>query len=235
MQWATKESEKQGLVADGQVKRRILGEKIVKGIRFPVMTRGEFASVVLDSKILTLDEVTDIVKSLNSVEGAQVGFSVSKRGAGSGFLRCFRFGSVEPGWNNSNCGIIFSVNRNILLHGVYLFGSKGNNYYVKITIKQLPYTTVACTNGTFSSLVHKSKNFWGFDVLLEPPVSLFQGNMYYINADISGPKSFGGRQGNIHVESSGVTFKFGNEESCLLDGTGVEHGQLPEIIFSLNE
>ena len=29
MQWATKESERQGLVADGQVKRRILGEKIV--------------------------------------------------------------------------------------------------------------------------------------------------------------------------------------------------------------
>ena len=69
MQWATKESEKRGLVADGQVKRRTLGEKIVKGIRFPVMTRGEFASVVLDSKILTLDEVSDIVKSLSSVKG----------------------------------------------------------------------------------------------------------------------------------------------------------------------
>ena len=47
MQWATKESEKQGLVADSQVKGRILGEKIVKGIRFPVMTQEEFASVAL--------------------------------------------------------------------------------------------------------------------------------------------------------------------------------------------
>ena len=67
MQWATKESEKQGLVADGPVKRRILGEKIVKGIRFPVMKHKEFASVVLDSKVLTLDEVSDIVKYLSSM------------------------------------------------------------------------------------------------------------------------------------------------------------------------
>ena len=35
--WAGKECEKQDLVAEGSVKRRILGERIVKGIRFPVM------------------------------------------------------------------------------------------------------------------------------------------------------------------------------------------------------
>ena len=197
MQWATKESEKQGLAADGHVKRKILGEKIVKGIRFPVMTHEEFASVVLDSKILTLDEVTDIVKSFSSVKGAQVGFPLSKRAGGSGIVRCFRFGSVEPGWNNSNSAIIFSANRNILLHGVYLFGSEGNNYSVNLTIRLLPnYTTVVSKNGTFPSLHHKSKIFWGFDVLLEPPVCLIKGNRYHIDAGISGPPSFGGRHGN---------------------------------------
>ena len=52
------------------VKRRILGEKIVKGIRFPVMTHEEFASVVFDSasRILTPDEITDIAKRLSSVK-----------------------------------------------------------------------------------------------------------------------------------------------------------------------
>ena len=190
MQWATKESEKQGLVADGQEKRRILGEKIVKRIRFSVMTLEEFASVVLDSKILTLDEVSvsDIVKSFSSVKGAEVGFSVSER-AGSGLSRCFRFGTVKPSWGKRNCSKMFSANRNILLHGVCLFGSEGNNYSVNLRITQLSsYTTVVSTNGTFSSLEHKSKNFWGFDVLLEPPVSLINGNRYQIEADISGPK-----------------------------------------------
>ena len=35
--WAKKECKKQGLAAEGFVKRRILGERIVKAIRFPVM------------------------------------------------------------------------------------------------------------------------------------------------------------------------------------------------------
>ena len=37
--WATKECEKQGMTSDGRTKRRILGEDIVKGIRFPLMGR----------------------------------------------------------------------------------------------------------------------------------------------------------------------------------------------------
>jgi len=235
MQWATKESEKQGLVAEGQVKRRILGEKIVKGIRFPVMTHKEFASVVLDSKLLTLDEVTDIVKYLSSVKGPQVGFPVSKRGACSGLERCFRFGSVVSGCSNNGISmLIFCVNKNILLNGVYLFGSEGNDYSVSLTLYQYQFTsyaTVVSTEGTFSSLHNKSKNFWGFDVLFHRPVSIIKGIMYGIAAAISGPDSFGGRNGNRHVESSGVTFKFVD----LAGTTEVEQGQLPEIIFSLQE
>ena len=50
--WATKQCEKQGLAADGATKRRILGEDVTKGIRFPTMKQDDFASVVLDSEIL---------------------------------------------------------------------------------------------------------------------------------------------------------------------------------------
>ena len=49
--WATKECEKQGLAAEGSVKRKILGERIVKAIRFPVMDQEQFADVVLDCDI----------------------------------------------------------------------------------------------------------------------------------------------------------------------------------------
>ena len=51
--WATKEVEKQRLTSGGKVKRGILGEEIVKAIRFPVMSQKEFASVVVDCDILT--------------------------------------------------------------------------------------------------------------------------------------------------------------------------------------
>ena len=235
VQWATKESETKGLVADGQIKRRILGEKIVKGIRFPVMTNEEFASVVIESKILTLDEVADMFKWFR-VKGAQVGFPVSKRGAtmaSSGLERCFRFGSVVPGWSNDTSRLIFSVNKNILLHGVNLFGSEGCYLYLlNLMIYQLPDDAiVASTNGIFASSPHKSWNYWGFDVLLDAPVSIIKGIRYGIVAEIGGRDSFGGRNGNSHVVSSGVTIKFEDWAGT----TGVKQGQLPEIIFSLQE
>ena len=39
--WATKESERQGITPYGDAKRRILGEEIVKAIRFPLMSQTE--------------------------------------------------------------------------------------------------------------------------------------------------------------------------------------------------
>ena len=55
-QWAVKKCEMQGLATDGDIKRRILGEEIVKNLRFPVMEERESHGVVLDSKILTDEE-----------------------------------------------------------------------------------------------------------------------------------------------------------------------------------
>ena len=77
--WAKKECEKQGLAAEGSVKRRILGERIVKAIRFPVMEQQEFADVVLDCDILTKKELFDLVKYFNSVLKFPMAFSEAIR------------------------------------------------------------------------------------------------------------------------------------------------------------
>jgi len=65
--WAAKESERQGKTPEGDVKRRILGEEILKEIRFPLISQQEFASVVCDSYILSFQEVVDMVKHYNNV------------------------------------------------------------------------------------------------------------------------------------------------------------------------
>ena len=101
--WATKECERQGLTADGEVKRRILGEAIVKGIRFPVMKEAEFARIVIDSEILTSKEIATFFKYYNSALNSSVEFIESER---TGFRdhtihRCGRFQSVtvDLQWN----------------------------------------------------------------------------------------------------------------------------------------
>ena len=78
--WATKECQRQGLIeSDGKAKRRILGEQIVKGIRFLTMTQEDLTSVVLDSGTLMTKEIVQIVEYFSSLLSSPVGFSETKR------------------------------------------------------------------------------------------------------------------------------------------------------------
>ena len=87
----------------------------------------EFADVVLDSDLLTLKEVKDMVKYFNSVLNTTVEFLESKRGS---LLKrqVSRFKSVvfNNGWKHSSkCydWIYLAVDTSIKLHAVRFFGS----------------------------------------------------------------------------------------------------------------
>ena len=137
--WATKKCEEEGISINGSEKRRILGEQIVKAIRFPAMKSREFAAVVLDCKILTQDEAFSVVKYWHSVLDVPVGFPERKR---RGLQRCFRFGSMDqpgsgyPYLPEEKDSLIFSVDKDISLLGVTLCGNKNNTYSVSLQIKR---------------------------------------------------------------------------------------------------
>lgn len=68
--WATKESERQGLNLNGdaKAKRRVLGEGIVKALRFPLMSQKDFMSAVPDSNILTTKEIINMMKHFSGLQ-----------------------------------------------------------------------------------------------------------------------------------------------------------------------
>ena len=134
--WASKECEKQGLAAEGSVKRRILGERIVKAIRFPVMEEKEFADVVLDCDILTKKESFDMMKYYNCVLKLPVGFPESIRFGSRHRLIRFRSGDMSNGWvySSGSDSLVVSVNKNIKLYSVRLFGSEDNEYSVTLKV-----------------------------------------------------------------------------------------------------
>ncbi|KAL9958704.1 hypothetical protein ACROYT_G035754, partial [Oculina patagonica] len=195
--WATKECERQGLALDGNTKRKILGDQIVKAIRFPVMEVKEFATVVPDCKILTPEEVFDMMKYFNSVVSSPVGFSEKQR-VGT-YLSCPRFGVVivdesdlwDFGMDEKEC-ICFRVDKDIKLHGIRMFGFKNSDYVVILKITDTSKSElVTSKSGKFSS-VHfpfKSKFYYGFDVLFDSPAVLRKGIKYYVAAIIDGPPS----------------------------------------------
>lgn len=70
MEWVARSFGNQGikLDVDGKKMRSIIGERIIKAIRFPVMQLTKFTSEVLNSKVLTLHEVSTAIKCIASVQ-----------------------------------------------------------------------------------------------------------------------------------------------------------------------
>ena len=238
--WAENECEKQGLTAEGSVKRRILGERIVKSIRFPVMKEKEFVSVVLDCNILTQKECFDMMKYFNSVLNTPVGFPEGKR---AGFFKIVsRFRSVvykNSRWNYDNCectdALVLSVDKSIKLHAVRLFGSDSSEYLVNLTLKDENMDFVASEEGSFLSKLVQSElgDYQGFDIVFKPPVALEANTNYHLIAHVTGPPSWYGQSGLYSVEHFGVQFFF-NSSNVLASNTSLRKGQFSEVVFYLD-
>ena len=238
--WAAKECERQGLAVEGPVKRRILGEKIVKAIRFPIIEEKDFASVVLASDMLTKEEIVSLIRHLNSVSISAVGFPENRRSGFNGDIqRCCRFNSTPNrtwSYGGSRDAIDFSVNRDIAINGVCFFGFMDSTYKVdlKLSHQQTNSVLVSLDTRRLSSIVlHTGKfSYHGFEVFFDKKIILKKNTRYCISALISGPSSFYGMNGARCVQCSGVTFTF-MDSSPPNNSTGVTQGQFPELLFSL--
>ena len=240
IRWATKQCEKQGLVVDGKVIRRIIGERAIKAIRFPLMTIEEFASVVIDTNLLTTEETNGLFKFFAIPRhSAPVEFPKNERRPR--IVRCERFGSVVGTWHYGvgtyrDC-LGFTVDRDIKLHGISLFGSANNSYKVTLEVNNANNNTIIVSkSGTYPSNILPSKRhrYHGYEVLFDSAVLLKKNIRYNIEAFITGPTSERGEKGFDTVKESDITFTFSNIEGKLdSNGTTQSSGQFPEFLFSV--
>ena len=235
--WATKECERQGLTVTSNVKRKILGEDIVKGIRFPTMEQKEFADAVIGSEVLTSEELLGVMKYFNSLNSV-VDFPDKERvGA---LLSCCRFRKLAERPRvifakfKREC-IDLSVDKDITLYGIRMFGNKDCEYVAMLNVTakigRNLVPVFACRSGTFScaSFCVKSESFsyYGFNIWLDEPVDLEKDCKYRITAIIDGPDTFFGTDCYSSVKSHGVKFCFSSEE-------GSDCGQFAEFLFQKN-
>ena len=238
--WATKESERQEKKPEGDVKRRILGEEIVKEIRFPVISQKQFASVVLDSQILSFQEVSEMMKHYNNVLSTPLPYKQIPR---SGYIRrCTRFkytySPVPSGkWKYDSSKpdrINFTVSKPVMLHGVQHFGSRGGEYTVFTEVKDSTNgSTLVKQSGSYLSEKADTDSYYGFDVEFDRPVALMENTEYELVSLIKGPSSSFGAKGQKTVDSQGVqlTFRF-PDGGTLSNGTTDEKGQFPAFLIS---
>ena len=241
--WATKEVERQGLTPDGVVKRRILGEEIVKAIRFPVMSQKEFASVVVDCDILTKKEFGFMMKHYGGVGlESSLPFMHSPRQPRTGLLhRVYRFFAVRapqmPGdqWQYI-CGksdaLKLTVSKPVMLHGVQHFGSEGGKYTVSLAVKDVANGfSLVNQSGTYSSEKDETNGYYGFDVMFDQPICLEVDKAYEIVSLIRGPLSWYVAKGKESDEIQGIQFSLSHSPASS-NSTGVIDGQFPAFIFS---
>ena len=231
LRWATAECRRQGLVSTPRNQRVVL-DKALYLVRIPSMTLQEFADGAAQSDVLTLKETRDIFLWFTASNKPRLEFCLVKR-VGLSTQRCHRFQSSAYRSNQwryrGRCDSIqFAVDRRIFIAGLGLYGSSCGKaeYSVKIELKR--QGTVLAQNLTkFLS----DGSSCTFPVWFEHPVQVEQDTFYTVSAILDGNElSYFGQEGMTEVQCGKVTFQF----QCSADstnGTGVQGGQIPELVF----
>ena len=224
--------------------RQVLGRALYL-VRFPCMTVQEFADTVAKSGLLTLEETTDIflyfTASTSQKPLTMQPFVTLPR---DGLARqiCARFGSSQYRTNQwryrgRTDSIQFCVDRRIFIVGFGLYGSSNGSseYRAHIELKSSPAFTPfgrgsrVLAENTVKFFSDGSSN--SFQVFFKQPVQIEPDLYYTASAVLDGAElSYFGQEGRSEVSVGRVTFQF-QYSSESTNGTGVQGGQIPEIIF----
>ncbi|XP_063738160.1 BTB/POZ domain-containing protein 1-like isoform X2 [Eleginops maclovinus] len=215
VRWAEAECYRQQLPPTSENKQKVLG-KALPLIRFPLMTVEEFAAVNPKPRVDYIDRPRCCLR------GEECSIN--------------RFQQVESRWGYSGTSdrIRFNVNKRISIVGFGLYGSihGPTDYQVNIQILESDKRITLGQNDTGFNCDGTSNTF---RVMFKEPVEILPNVSYTACATLKGPDSHYGTKGlkKVTQESSTgtkTTFLFfsspGNN-----NGTSVEDGQIPEIIY----
>lgn len=242
LRWATAECRRQGLAPTPRHQRRALGAALYL-LRLPSMTLQEFADGPAQSEVLTLEESHRLFlwfAATNKPALAPLDFPTQRR-RGLAPRRCHRFQSAAYRSNQwryrGRCDSIqFAVDRRVFVAGLRLYGSSGGpaEYGVRIELKRPGPGGTGGGGGVLAQTLTKFLSDGSsatFPVWFEHPVQVEPDIFYTASAVLDGAElSYFGQEGMTEVQSAGVTFQF-QCSSDSTNGTGVQGGQIPELVF----
>lgn len=238
LRWSEHECTRRSLDVNPFHKRLVLNDAMYL-IRFPLMTIEDFANNVAQSGILSDNEVVNVFLYYLLESKPTLPFPIEPRCCITGeecTVKRFQRTDCRWGYSGTSDRIRFVTDRSIFVIGFGLFGSiKGSSEYTaKIEILHTASGKILASNiVTFISDGTDST----FRVLFNYPVEIIPNTNYTACATLKGVDSYYGIGGfrtvsvNIGKESKeAVIFQFSYSAGCN-NGTSVEDGQIPEIIF----
>ncbi|XP_048471798.1 BTB/POZ domain-containing protein 1 isoform X2 [Rhincodon typus] len=233
VRWAEAECQRQQLPVTPGSKQKVLGKAITL-IRFPLMSIEEFAAGPAQSGILSDREIVNLFLHFTLNPKPRVEYIDRPRCCLRG-KECSisRFPQVESRWgyNGTSDRIRFSVTRRVSVVGFGLYGSihGPTDYQIIENDKNIMLgqnDTGFCCDGSANT----------FRVMFKEPIEILPNVSYTACATLKGPDSHYGTKGLrkvIHESpTTGIStcFVFFNVPGNN-NGTSVEDGQIPEIIF----
>ena len=219
--WAETICAKQGKIPSGKEKRTIIGEEILKLIRFPSMPQSVFAENFVDTKILTDTEIIEIFMYF-SVNRIPREFSCFPRCLTLFNLRCCNRLEDSYWWDRSPVvsdefteSTSFSVDIPILLGGIFITG-KPKKYTVKLKLNG-KFVSEGCFLGQWGS-----NGKGGFHIFFEQYHLVNPDIPCILEASIKGERFSCGRQSKKKLVAGEVTFQFSgpaiqSEDICIAE------------------
>ncbi|TNM85649.1 hypothetical protein fugu_007920 [Takifugu bimaculatus] len=231
LNWAEAECQRQDLTPTIENKRLVLGKAIYL-IRIPTMALEDFANGAAQSGMLTLNETNDIFLWYTAANKPDPLFC-SKPRKGLAPQRCHRFQSCAYRSNQwryrGRCDSIqFAVDRRVFIAGFSLYGSSCGSaeYSARIELKRQGMAMAHRIIKYFSDGSSST-----FPVWFDYPVQIEPDTFYTASVVLDGNElSYFGQEGMTEVQCGKVTFQF-QCSSDSTNGTGVQGGQIPELIF----
>ncbi|XP_068606664.1 BTB/POZ domain-containing protein 3a isoform X1 [Brachionichthys hirsutus] len=231
LSWAEAECRRRDLAPTVENKRLVLGKAIYL-IRIPAMALEDFADGPAQAGVLTLNETNDVFLWFTAANKPELRFCSAAR-KGLAPRRCHRFQSCAYRSNQwryrGRCDSIqFAVDRRVFIAGFGLYGSSCGSaeYGARIELKR---PGVAAAQRVVQYFSDGSSST--FAVWFEHPVQIEPDAFYTASVVLDGNElSYFGQEGQTEVQSGPVTFQF-QCSSDSTNGTGVQGGQIPELIF----
>ncbi|XP_051174561.1 BTB/POZ domain-containing protein 1-like [Leptopilina boulardi] len=237
VRWSEAECVRQQLPVTPDNQRSVLG-RALSLVRFPLMSMEEFASGPAQSGLLTDKEVVSLFLYFILNPKPRVGFEAMPRCRMMGKEQTVcRFQQTEVKWGYKGISdrIRFHVDRKIFLVGYGVYGSFHGPAEYDVVIELIHTASGKVISSNSTSFSCDGSNYT-YRLMFKEPIEILPNTVYTASAKFDGPDSHYGIKGlrKVTVDcDSGqkkVKFQF-NFEACGNNGTCVESGQIPELIF----
>lgn len=207
-------------------------------IRFLAMSEQDFATYATPSGILTYVEIVTIFQKFNGLNMVNLkwknhgkkqlprpqALGISRFALASIVIK----GALKWGYDDEKSDTLsMIVNKAVNFHGVRLFGRIGGSQYgVKFTVKDKSVT------GIYTS-EQDEHGVWGYDVMLNTPISFLPSEEFTITTAIKGPPSQCGFKGKPSITLKDIVVTFKHQPFNLSsNGTNKDMGQVYKLYLS---